>query len=157
MRGRKPNPTSQRQQAKAAKRAHVDPADRDTRPKPANLADIRAIDAASQEFADRFGPLLSDRGILTDIDRAAFELLTWTHSIVTIAGRHLVNEGLLLKYPHGATRKSPYYAMFRDASKMFLALCGEFGMTPASRLRVKPELNANTDELEDLFFGPRRN
>ena len=138
MRGRKTNPTSQRQVHQAAKMKRTQPATSDIEPhfKPANLSDIRAIDQASKKFADRYAPLLRDRGVLTDVDLAMFELLSWAFAIVEVAGRHLLKEGLLVKHSHGATRKSPYYFAFRDGSKMFLSLACEFGMTPASRARV---------------------
>ena len=69
-------------------------------------------------------------------------------------GRWLEAEGALRKYgvmvksPNGLPMQSPYLAVANKAMEQMRSLLSEFGMSPASRTRVRVE---PVDEEEDVF------
>jgi P27 family predicted phage terminase small subunit len=83
------------------------------------------------------GKLLRDLGLLTTIDRPAFEsyCVSYGDWIDYTAAVH--KHGPIVFSPNGYPMPSPYVALARAANKDMRALLAEFGMTPSSRTRVQ--------------------
>jgi P27 family predicted phage terminase small subunit len=82
-------------------------------------------------------PKLYELGLLTELDRAALEMLCWSWSILVKASERLAAEGLTQVDRNGVVRVSPWVKIEAEAQKQLRALCAEFGMTPSSRSRIQ--------------------
>ena len=79
---------------------------------------------------------LASRGLLTNLDRAAFAIYcqAWEHVVQSqeLVARH----GLVSEAEDGSCGPSPHFAVLSAASETLTRIAAEFGMTPASRSRI---------------------
>jgi len=151
MRGRKPKPT-------AKKKLEGNPGKRKLNkrePKPAMSANIAPaqLDAAMKAFADRYLHLLQEMLIFTDVDQAAFELMSVHYATAWRAAEILQTSDLVLKDKFGQLHKHPALQIMRDNSALFRSYAAEFGMTPSARSRIAVPLPEAPSQLEMELFG----
>ena len=75
-------------------------------------------------------------GLLTKVDRAAFEAYCQTYSVWRRAHKVLREKGLTFETESGYVQQRPEVAIADRAVKAMKSLLTEFGMTPASRSRI---------------------
>jgi len=151
MRGRKPKPT-------AKKRIEGNPGKRKLNkrePKPRMSTDIAPaqLDAAMRAFCDRYLPLLREMSVFTDVDQAAFEMMSLHYATAWRAAEMLQKSSLVIKDKFGQLHKHPALQLMRDNSALFRAYASEFGMTPSARSRIQVALPEEPSQLEMELFG----
>jgi P27 family predicted phage terminase small subunit len=151
MRGRKPKPT-------AKKKLEGNPGKRKLNkrePKPKVSANITPaqIDAGMRAFTDLYLPQLREMLIFTDVDQAAFELMSVHYAMAWRAAEIVQTQGIVLKDKFGQLHKHPALQILRDNSAMFKAYAAEFGMTPSARSRIQVPLPDEATQLEMELFG----
>ena len=133
MRGRKPQPTALKvlrgnPHQHRLNRAEPKP------PAPADLTPPPSLDAAAAAEWIRLAPQLAQLGLLTTIDADALAtycqvLVRWKDAQVQIGLHGMVSKG----------RISPYMNISDRCVTQLRHFLIEFGMTPSSRARVKPD------------------
>ena len=92
---------------------------------------------------------LASRGLLTNLDRAAFAIYcqAWEHVVQSqeLVARH----GLVSEAEDGSCGLSPYFGVLSAATETLTRIAAEFGMTPASRSRIG--LPRKSEEYDDGF------
>lgn len=162
MRGRKPKPT-------AKKKLEGNPGKRKLNkrePKPKISADMQAdapivagvvykadLQAACKDFGEKYFPQLKALELLTDLDMAAFELMSVHYATAWAAASIVERDGLLLIDKFGQAHKHPALQVMRDNSAQFRAFAAEFGMTPSARSRIQMPLPDEPSQLEMELFG----
>lgn len=104
----------------------------------------------------RIAPDLHAAGVLTRLDRAALAgycaaFARWHEAEDQLAA----SGGLVVKAPSGYPMQNPYLAISNRALEDIRKFAAEFGMTPASRTRVRPDDTPPDDPADDFFTGPR--
>ena len=84
----------------------------------------------------RISKHLSAMGLLTTVDRAALALYCDAYGRWLEAIAALQQFGVVIKSPNGYPVQSPYVAIANKAGEQVRLLLAEFGMSPASRVRV---------------------
>jgi len=87
----------------------------------------------------RIAPELEELGLLTYIDKAALAAYCQAWSRWVNAEELLKKHGVLAKSPNGYFMQSPLLAIANRAMEQMKSYLTEFGMTPASRTKVKTE------------------
>lgn len=110
----------------------------DDEPQPDRIAPAipRGLMPLARKFWKAHGPALERMGLLTEIDGAAFTMLTIHYEIAWKAAQILKEDGLVSIDENGAERKHPLHQVLRDNSAMLLRYSREFGMTPSARSRI---------------------
>jgi len=150
MRGRKPKPTR-------VKEVTGNPGKRplnDQEPQlAAGVPDIPAHlnDVARAEW-ERIAPQLAAAGVLTQADRAALAgyCVAWARWVE--AEEKVRASGLLLKdKDSGKLFKNPFLAIANEALAQMRGFASEFGLSPASRSRVKAQGKAAADPMAEFL------
>jgi P27 family predicted phage terminase small subunit len=94
-------------------------------------------------------PMLLRGGVLTDLDRGAFEMLCLSYSLMRQAAADLATKGLSTQGDRGL-KKSPAATIFQANAQLFHKIAADFGLTPRSRemLDIQP-MEDDDDFLED--------
>jgi P27 family predicted phage terminase small subunit len=125
-----------------------------------------------RECWDLHAAELDHLSLLTVLDIAAFRLLVCGPYEMARAARELLRPrkadgtpdrrrtGLELLHVDGDTlRTHPAYRIWRQSIEAYRMGCREFGLTPSSRVSLRPGAAVGTvpddDEDDDLFFGTR--
>lgn len=158
MRGRKPTPTNLRVlQGNPGKRPLPE---NEPKPKPLAPERPRWLTHEGRREWDRVVPELEKLGLLTVVDGAALAAYCQSYEIMVQAKRELrahirehkkttisfTNQGgFTSEVPHPAVR------MFRDAAATMRSFMTEFGLTPASRVRLAmPRVEESKDDYEQF-------
>ena len=156
MRGRPPTPTALKilrgnPGKRALNRNEPTPAPRRSLAPPSWLAG----ELARREWR-RLAPKLSRLGLLSEIDDAALGQYCQLWQRWREAEAALREHGMVIVGNKGAPVLSPYVAIVNRSLAQMRALLVEFGMTPASRSRVKtdPGAKAETDPFEKFDHAP---
>jgi P27 family predicted phage terminase small subunit len=115
---------------------------------PATMADVpsdqlgkavcpRWLTAEARKFWKEQAPDLESRGLLTGLDEVAFTMLCTLWSDIRDYQKRLAKDGPTLKGKRGAVRAHPVARMLSQAEAQFHSLAREFGLTPASRGRLR--------------------
>ena len=152
MRGRKPKPTQQKKRAGNPGKRKLNRRE----PKPAISTDIQAaaINAMAQAFQAKYLSELRRTRIVTDVDMAAFELMSTHYALAWRAAERLEREGLTQTNTFGMS-KHPLLQVFRDNSNAFRAYAAEFGMTPSARSRIHVADEMEQLSLAEILFGEK--
>lgn len=152
MRGRKPKPTRQKQLAGNPGKRKLNRRE----PKPTMSADMQpaAISVMAQVFQEKYLGELRRTKILTDVDMAAFELMSTHYAVAWRAAERLEREGLTQTSVLGIS-KHPLLQVFRDNSNAFRAYAVEFGMTPSARSRIRAADETGQLSLTEILFGEK--
>ena len=97
------------------------------------------------------GPL-TRMGVLTEVDLPAFEMLCLHYAMARNAFEIVDKLGLFVKDRDDQPRKNPAMQLFRDNSASYRAYLTEFGLTPASRVRIKAEPLGDDRSLAEILF-----
>jgi P27 family predicted phage terminase small subunit len=98
-------------------------------PRGAN-ADVRA-------FYRRHAQALVDKGLLTEADESAFQLMAESYAIAREAWRVVQKEGFFRRDENDVQRRHPGIQVHRDALATFTRLAAHFGLTPKARGELK--------------------
>lgn len=128
----------------------------------------------ARECWDKHAPELEALGLLTVLDQGAFELACECFSIARQALEELrprradggadqrTHRREVIDVDHGHAgnlKKHPAFTVFNMAQNSYRGWCSEFGLTPSSRVSLRPGRAGGTvgDETgadgDDLFFG----
>lgn len=152
MAGRKPKPT-------AIKQLEGNPGRR-----PLNTSEPRYRDAGRQRaprhlpkdgqrlWRDLYGEL-SGLGLLTLADLAAFEMLCMHYALAMIAGRRMLDDGLVIMGAMQELKRHPAAQIWRENAAAFRQYAVEFGLTPSSRSKIHVEKEREQSLAEMLFAG----
>lgn len=117
-------------------------------PNPALPLPPKNLSATQKKEWNKTAAMLHRIGVLTEADTTGFELLMRTWLRWVEAEEHVKKHGLLIVGQNGILQRNPALKIADDSLKHLEKLLGEFGMTPASRARVKatPEQKPNDEE-----------
>ena len=103
-----------------------------------------------------FGPILLERGLFSEGDAIAFEMLCQSYGTMVEARKKIKEDGLYLTSPKGYTYVHPANGVANTAWTQVQKMLGEFGLTPAERSRVMATLKSDTQvkrkALADFLF-----
>jgi P27 family predicted phage terminase small subunit len=104
-------------------------------------------DEAKREWR-RLGRMLVGMGVMTEADGDALALLCTAWARWLEAEGQLRRFGIVIKSPSGYPIQSPYLSIARQSMAELRSLLAEFGLTPASRSRVRVAEPAEADPFE---------
>lgn len=99
----------------------------------------RHLSAVAKKEWKRITPLLFDMKVLAEIDTVALAAYCNAFARWREAEDKVAEEGMIVKAPSGYPIQSPYLAIANKALEQMHKLLIEFGMTPASRTKVKSD------------------
>ena len=105
---------------------------------------------------ERLCEKLSDMGVLTEIDMAAFAAYCQSFARWKEAQEHINSEGATYETENGMQRPNPYVAICNTEQRLMMSAASEFGLTPSARSRIMAASGANkseVDEMEALLGG----
>ncbi|MGH8848915.1 MAG: phage terminase small subunit P27 family [Polaromonas sp.] len=111
----------------------------------------RGLTPEAKRAWPQFAKPLAEVGIATPLDACALRLLVETYATWRKATEALKAEGMTCTSSTGIERPSPYFRIQASAAEQMLRLLSEFGMTPASRVRVKTGGAPVDPDAVDLF------
>jgi P27 family predicted phage terminase small subunit len=92
--------------------------------------------AARREFR-RLAKLLDGAGVLPQGDRAGLALIAQAWARWCEAEEKLAEKGAVVKSPSGFAQVNPWLSVSNKAHELLVKLCAEYGLTPASRPRLR--------------------
>jgi P27 family predicted phage terminase small subunit len=166
-RGKAPMPTAMRkklgirEKSKQKKRLR-----RGAEPQPREIVDTTApsslqYDADAVQCWNQLAPLLKELRLFTEGDTLPLEGLCRAYSRAVQADRAIETYGIVVKNDFGTLVKNPACAISQTAWSEVRKFCQEFGLTPASRSRVRVTPGEDgtedpKDAAEDFLFGKRK-
>jgi len=109
------------------------------------------------EAAAEWGRLVAElepRGVLSPLDRSALMALCQQWALYQEAREVIEREGHFYQSPNGRKFLNPWTTIAKDALKSWSGLMLEFGLSPASRARLRiPTAAAPRDEKTERFFS----
>ena len=99
---------------------------------------------------DKIADQLEEKGLLSAVDAAAFELALTHYAYAVQAAKKLKKEGVVIKGAK-AEKKNPAHQILRDNSNAFRQYLAEFGLSPSSRSRMEIDVEAPGLSTEDLL------
>lgn len=100
-------------------------------------------DEAVEEWR-RVVPTLEAARVLADVDYSALAQYCHEWGVSVRAARQLKREGLTKRTGHGGSKPNPLIKISKEARMTALRIATEFGLTPASRAKVKVATPAAT-------------
>ena len=151
MRGRKPKPTTIKVLEGNPGRRPLNGREPQAPPGIPECPEFLGEEARAEWF--RMAKVLSDMGLLTLADRAAFTAYCVAYGRWVEAEKLVRKFGMVVKSPvTGFPMKSPYLTVADQSMEAMRKLLVEFGLTPSSRSRIKlPAEGGPADEF-DLFL-----
>lgn len=163
MRGTKPKPTAQKElEGNPGKRAlnHKEP-----QPKSAIPECPKHLTGEARIEWNRVTKELHELGILTGIDRAALATYCMAWLDFVYASKKVDEEGEVItskKFDKegneigvGGKYLNPWVGIKQSAMDRVVRIAAEFGMTPASRTRIKVETPSEEDIMASFLFGKK--
>lgn len=135
---------------------------------PKRPADLSPLE---RECWDLHAPELDRLGLLTVIDAGAFRMVCQAYASARAAWESMRprkadgsidarKRGIEVVVPdtaHGGLRRHPGFLVWKQAQDAYRAWCSEFGLTPSSRVGLRPGVPIGSAEDEDdddaAFFG----
>ena len=154
MAGRKPKPT-------AVKKLEGNPGKRklnDKEPMPVKgmpTCPAWLMPEAKTEWK-RLAKILSEMGVLTEVDRTAFASYCQSYARWKEAQEHIDEEGSTFATDKGYQQQTPWVGIANTNQKLMLQAAAEFGLTPSARSRIMAASGAikdEEDEMEALLGG----
>jgi P27 family predicted phage terminase small subunit len=109
------------------------------------------LNAEAKEEWRRVAPLLVKAGVLTTIDRSALAAYCASFARWQAAERQLASSDLVIRTARGGHVANPLLRIAAKAQSDTVKFASEFGMSPASRTRVRVN-NDKQARPEDSFF-----
>ena len=105
---------------------------------------------AAEEW-QRITKLLHELELLTEIDSTALAAYCQAYERWVMAEKEIRKHGMVIKAPSGYPVQSPYLSISNKALEHMKKFLVEFGMTPASRTRVKvPKKKDTKSDFGDI-------
>jgi P27 family predicted phage terminase small subunit len=102
----------------------------------------------------RLAPKLEALGLLTEVDGTALAAYCQAYARWKEAEEVIEREGLTFTMEKtGYTGPRPEVAISRQSVQIMKAFCAEFGLTPASRSRLRAAPPEEKDPFEDFLSG----
>ena len=104
----------------------------------------------------RLAENLSQLGVLTQIDMAAFAAYCQSYARWKEAQEHINSEGSVFETDKGYQQQTPWVGIANTNQKLMLQAAAEFGLTPSSRSRIiagSGKGKESEDEMEELLGG----
>lgn len=150
-RGKKPKPTAIKERAGNPGRRPLNK--KEPKYKPANLNVPRGrLPKDGQRAWKLLAKPLADKGVLTEADLIAFEMLCIHYALARQAADILDKIGLFMRDRDNEPRKNPATQIFRDNSQHLRAYLAEFGLTPSSRVRIQAINKVEEKTLAEILF-----
>jgi len=93
----------------------------------------------------QLSPILIKQGVITVLDKTAFEMLCSSYGILKRIENDLAGADPLVSDGRGGQKKNPLFTIHKQQVDQFSALAKDFGLTPVSRGRI----SVNPDLVED--------
>lgn len=147
---------------------------REVKANPLHLEPPSHLSPYARECWDRHAPELEALGLLTVLDAGSFELACESYALARYAleelrprkadgtpdGRSHRRQVVEVDKGHGGMlRKHPAFSVFNMAQNAYKAWCAEFGLTPSSRVSLRPGRaggmagDEGGSDGDDAFFG----
>jgi P27 family predicted phage terminase small subunit len=116
-------------------------------------------------------PLLASAGVLTEADLPALEMLSLHYAVARAALAEMIRDGhkkiiddeereytisegiaTTTTTADGSIKKHPAASVFRENSLAFRGYLGEFGLTPAARVKIKVGGQEREQSLAEMLF-----
>lgn len=85
----------------------------------------------------RLAPELHKLGVLTEIDLTTLEMYCTIFDRWVNAEQDVLREGYMMETPNGYQQQNPAMQVVNSCIKQLQSLAAEFGMTPATRARMR--------------------
>ncbi len=101
----------------------------------------------------RMAKTLEAMGVLTQVDRTAFEGYCQAYARWKEAEEFLSKHGTIFKTPSGYIQQVPQVSIAQTDLKVMKDFCSEFGLTPAARTRIQVSAEGadSDDPMEKLL------
>ena len=99
---------------------------------------------------------LSEMGVLTEIDMAAFATYCQSFARWKEAQEHIDSEGSTFETDKGYQQQTPWVGIANTNQKLMMQAASEFGLTPSARSRIMAASGVgkdDEDEMEALLGG----
>lgn len=150
-RGRKPKPTALKVLEGNPGRKPLN----DKEPKPEKRAPKCPswLEPEAKKEWKRMAKVLETMGILTQIDMTAFAGYCQAYARWKEAEEFLSKHGTIFKTPSGYIQQVPQVSIAQTYLKVMKDFCSEFGLTPASRSRIRVDMQekAKDDPMAELL------
>ena len=93
---------------------------------------------------------LSDMGVLTEIDTAAFAAYCQSFARWKEAQEHIDEEGSIFATDKGYQQQTPWVGIANTNQKLMLSAAAEFGLTPSARSRIMAASGAIKDDEDEM-------
>jgi len=90
----------------------------------------------AKEEWERLCEKLSQMGVLTEVDRAAFAAYCQSYARWKEAQDHINSEGATYETENGMQRPNPWVAICNTEQRLMMQAASEFGLTPSARSRI---------------------
>ena len=107
----------------------------------------------------RLSEKLSQMGVLTEVDMAAFAAYCQSYARWKEAQEHIDSGGSTFETEKGYQQQTPWVGIANTNQKLMLQAAAEFGLTPSARTRIMAAVGADKeseDEMEALLGAPTR-
>ena len=99
---------------------------------------------------DRLCVKLSEMGVLTEIDMAAFAAYCQSYARWKEAQEHIDSEGSTFETEKGYQQQTPWVGIANTNQKLMLQAASEFGLTPSARSRIMAAPGATKDDIDEM-------
>ena len=103
------------------------------------------IEPEAKEYMKSVCNMLTDNGVMEDVDKAALTMLARNYSMFIKATKQLEKEGLTVTSDRGNIAQHPLVKVARDAQNSAVKLMEKFGLTVKDRSRL-PGLSEGSDD-----------
>ena len=93
---------------------------------------------------------LSEIGVLTEIDMAAFAAYCQSYARWKEAQEHIDSEGSTFETDKGYQQQTPWVGIANTNQKLMMQAASEFGLTPSARSRIMAASGVGKDEEDEM-------
>ena len=112
------------------------------------------LDAAAKKYWKELAPIVHRAKLLTEGDQLEFAMLCQTAATLAKATRAMNQKPLVSEDSKGIPRVNPHFDLVMKATAKLITLCGEFGLSPAARSRVRVDVKRKSaDSVDEAFNG----
>lgn len=103
------------------------------------------IEPEAKEYMKSVCNMLTDNGVMEDVDKAALTMLARNYSMFIKANKQLEKDGLTVTSDRGNIAQHPLVKVARDAQNSAVKLMEKFGLTVKDRSKL-PSLSEGSDD-----------
>ena len=156
MKGRKPLPTAVKEAQGTLRKDRMIPNEANFALPTAMPKPPATINADGKRLWNSLGAILLEKGLFTDADHVAMELLCQSYGQMIAARRQVNREGSILETDKGYKYINPSMAIVNTSWTQVQKMLAEFGLTPAERSRVMARTADDKDptrkKLAEILF-----